>query len=121
MRDKERHILQTIKLIKVWFPEDSWKFKKEEALRKIITDPILEEMWKNRVLFGPRESDGPFDLKDVGYCISEVYLAEDGELYVDIDILDTPIGRCFMGGLPNCYVSELSKQVYKDLIYDCYY
>lgn len=117
MRNKERGILQTIKLIKVWFPED----KKAEALNKIITDPILEEMWKNHVLFGPRESDRPINMMYVAYCISEVYLAEDGELYVDIDILDTPVGRCFMSGLPNCYVSELSKQVYKDLIYACDY
>ncbi len=117
MRNKERHILQTIKLIKVWFPED----KKAAALEKIMTDPLLEEMWKNHMLFGPREYNEPLDLRDVGYCISEVYLAEDDELYVDIDILDTPIGRCYMGGLPNSYVSRLSVQVYKDLISSCYY
>ena len=40
MRNKERYILQTLKLIKVRFPED----KKAEALNKIMTDPILEEM-----------------------------------------------------------------------------
>ena len=73
------------------------------------------------MLYGPREYDGPLNMMDVAYCISEVYLAEDGELYVDIDILDTPVGRCFMSGLPNSYVSELSKQVYKDLIYACDY
>lgn len=85
-------VLGTFKKIKV----DLRSCDTDEIKNNILNSKLINDMIDHKILYGSIETfDGSVDIRFVSYLITKIY-SIDNELVVDIDVLNTPLGRILM-------------------------
>ncbi len=99
---KRKGVLNTVKGIFAQYSKNekdlnrNGRAYKKSLWEKVLHSDYYKEMIENQCLFG--EADHPEDrmsihLPDISHCITKLEIKDDGFVYGEADILDTPAGR----------------------------